>query len=175
MDVDPPRRRTAAFDRHGVLTIVKGPGWVAVPIESGGHLTPEDATRLLAVSRAAGASRVYATALEPLAQPPAPAYPATAEGLTAFHQDWGHYAVALEPEGGGWVVAFTPDDYAVIAGRPAFVKGVVGDLDAAAGAFESFARDPDWSAQLRTVLLGVLRATREEYPRATPGQPVRLA
>lgn len=178
-EVDRIRRAAGRVVRRsgrGELTLIKQPGWAAVPVASTDHFSAADEARLLQAMRGSVRRDVWAVALEPLDNfPPAFAVPPNAGGISAFNYECAHFNFALFAGEPSWIVICTTDEYFIVAGSPGFVESALGcDLNQAFARFHDFAVDPGWPEDMNNALPSILRALQSEYAQADAGTPVML-
>lgn len=152
----------------GSLLVRKRKGsWLAIPVESGFHLTVDDATQLAnAIGQAPHpAAPVYGILLEGLeGVAPVVTVPATAQGLMDFSKKMAHFNVALMPGDASWVVALTTDDYFLVVGAKSFLKRAAG-----ASVEEAYRQFHEFAGECRP-LLAVLDAAECRYSKAKAGR-----
>lgn len=148
-------RAACLFDQPWRLRTdaVTARGWVAVPVEKGRHVEPEDAPRLALALRQQGATICYAVATEPLDDASRCYQVAVSEeGLLEFSYRCAGLNYLLVPADLRFALLFTSEDFNLYAGPAAFVTHALGSpLAAAWAAFEAYADDPTWRGRLLAV------------------------
>jgi len=124
--------------------------WVAVPVEKGRHIEPEDTPRIATAIAQYTSAACYALATEPLgAGPTAYEVPATEDGLLDFSHECAGLNFILVPADLTFALLFTSEDYKLYAGPRHFVESVLGaSIAAARSAFHIYADDSWWQGRL---------------------------
>lgn len=138
-------RRRLVADGPGDLnpSWLESEGRVAVPVESGRHLEPEECESLATALRNSGIRELVAVVNDPLiVDDSAYELEATADDLNRFADEMSGINVLLLPrEGVDFAILFCTDDFHIVGGSRGLVEDCVGDLQLAKLDFEQFAAD----------------------------------
>ena len=159
------------------LWIIKQSSWVAVPVESGDHFSPDDRDKLLDGILEYGYPEIIAVPLETLNDFPAAfTIPSTPEAVEEFNRKCGGFWFAIFAGEPDWIILCTKLDYLVIAGQPSFVRQFLGgEIDEGFSLFHKFASDCTYeSVAWQNRLFFVLKQLKTEYPSADPGTAISL-
>lgn len=160
----------------GHLSIRRVAGWTAIPSQSAAHMGDVHRAGVLSAFGEGRRDGLLAVMLEPLREfPEAFSLPSTDEALRTFNAECGPYNVALLPADHSALVAFTTDEYFVVAGDEAFVEQALhAKPKEALARFLGFVEEPGWSTHERALLRAVHRSFAVDYPGARPGEWVHV-
>ncbi|MBW4488782.1 MAG: hypothetical protein KME12_13430 [Trichocoleus desertorum ATA4-8-CV12] len=159
------------------VSMIKQPGWVAIPCESSDHFDHDDCVRLWQTVSEYGYQNMIGVALESMAGNEGfegVLLPTTLEAIEEFDSLYSFYWCALYAGKPDWMILFTKLDYFVIAGSESFVRKLVGcEFDEAFNTFHDYLLDESYQP-LKEHLTDVYQHLLHDYPRAAPGEVVIL-
>ena len=165
--------RTNGKDR---IAIVKKQGWIAIPVETGYHLSPEEQGKLHLVLQRRKISCFYAVAMEQLSNfPKAFSIPASSEGIEEFNRCCGAFLFTIFSGKLDWLVLCTELDFYIVAGEESFVQQFLGcSVEDAFLEFSDFISDDSWSELMKSKLVRLYKTLKGEYFKWDPGQFVDI-
>ena len=157
--------------------LIKQMEWVAVPAESGDHLSMTDREHLLKVALNSENYQIMAIALENIKDfPVAFQFSVSTESIEEFNRKCGHFSFALFAGAPDWFILCTKLDYIVISGKLDFVEAFLGSkLDEGFSRFDEFVDNCTYESEnWRKRLSRVLGQLKYEYLTAEPGALIDL-
>jgi len=132
-------------------------GWVAVPVESGGHFQEREAEWFSIATLSLGCNECFAIATEPLINTPLCYMVKTSqEGFMAIDRACAGMNYILIAKNRAFAVLLTTEDYFIVAGPSNFVVKAIGSsISTARRMFLNFSNDSLWPAYIRERLLKV--------------------
>lgn len=128
------------------IALVKQNEWIAVPVESYSHFTPDFRERLQNITSEQGVENIFAVLIEtPETNPGAYKIPTTSEGIAEFNLVCGALNCALFAEDLNWVIVCTVDEYYIVAGQePLVLQLLLASLERAVAEFEVYVKNINW-------------------------------